>query len=301
LISDSHIYHNTGVGIFLDDVNLHQINICGNHISYNRLGGIRIERSEIRNLQITGNDIEYNNHKQFKTESEPTAEIYIDTTAENASVNEVTVASNTIQATSSPGGANIRIMEKKGQARPPGLWSISGNIIGSQENNVHLTGCHGITLSGNCIYSCENRNVLLEDCSQINLTGNNFRRHTPRAHTGVRIVDSQDCIISGCIIQDESEEGQKNGASLLELSSCKRINVQGVQLIDGAPWGLDVEDSEEININGCTIAGDLVDQRGTGAIRFRGKGEKNLISACLINGKVDLEELAGVTRVNTIE
>lgn len=301
LISDSHIYHNTGVGIFLDDVNLHQINICGNHISYNRLGGIRIERSEIRNLQITGNDIEYNNHKQFKTEPEPTAEIYIDTTAENASVNEVTVASNTIQATLSSGGANIRIMEKKGQARPPGLWSISGNIIGSQENNVHLTGCHGITLSGNCIYSCENRNVLLEDCSQINLTGNNFRRHTPRAHTGVRMVDSQDCIISGCIIQDESEEGQKNGASLLELSSCKRINVQGVQLIDGAPWGLDVEDSEEININGCTIAGDLVDQRGTGAIRFRGKGEKNLISACLINGKVDLEELAGVTRVNTIE
>jgi hypothetical protein len=301
LISDSHIYHNTGVGIFLDDVNLHQIIICGNHISYNRLGGIRIERSEIRNLQITGNDIEYNNHKQFKTEPEPTAEIYIDTTAEKASVNEVTVASNTIQATSSPGGANIRIMEKKGQDRPPGLWSISGNIIGSQENNVHLTGCYGITLSGNCIYSCENRNVLLEDCSQINLTGNNFRRHTPRAHTGVRMVDSQDCILSGCIILDESEEGQKNGASLLELSNCKRINVQGVQLIDGAPWGLDAEDSWEININGCTIAGDLVDQRGTGAIRFRGKGEKNLISACLINGKVDLQELAGVTRVNTIE
>ena len=28
VISDSHIYHNTGVGIYLDDVNLHQINIC---------------------------------------------------------------------------------------------------------------------------------------------------------------------------------------------------------------------------------------------------------------------------------
>ena len=193
-IHDSHIYHNTGVGVFLDGVNLHQINICGNHISYNRLGGIRIERSEVRNLQITGNDIEYNNHRAFGAEPEPTAEIYIDTTAERASVNEVTVASNTIQATFSPGGANIRIMEKKGQDRPPGLWAITGNIIGSQENNVHLTGCHGIVLSGNHIYSCELRNVLLEDCSQINLTGNNFRRHTPRAHTGVRMEASHDCI-----------------------------------------------------------------------------------------------------------
>ena len=54
LISHCHLYFNTGVGIFLDRVNLHQINIAGSHISYNRLGGIRIEGSEVRNLQITG-------------------------------------------------------------------------------------------------------------------------------------------------------------------------------------------------------------------------------------------------------
>ena len=33
LISDCHIYDNTGIGIFLDCVNLHQINIHGCHIS----------------------------------------------------------------------------------------------------------------------------------------------------------------------------------------------------------------------------------------------------------------------------
>ncbi len=81
-IHDSHIYHNTGVGVFLDGVNLHQTNISGNHISYNRLGGIRIERSQMYNLQITGNDIEYNNHRAFGAEPQPTAEIYIATTAE---------------------------------------------------------------------------------------------------------------------------------------------------------------------------------------------------------------------------
>ena len=149
LISHCHIYNNTGVGVFLDRVNLHQINIASNHISYNRLGGVRVESSQVFNLQITGNDIEYNNHRAYNTKPEPTAEIYIDTTTEGARVDEITVASNTIQATASPGGANIRIIGSRSKVRRPGLWTISGNLIGNQENNVHLSDCHGVVLSGN--------------------------------------------------------------------------------------------------------------------------------------------------------
>ncbi|CAN5173200.1 hypothetical protein BH23VER1_BH23VER1_36100 [soil metagenome] len=44
IISHCHIYHNSGVGIYLEGLNLHQISVVGSHISYNRLGGIRIER-----------------------------------------------------------------------------------------------------------------------------------------------------------------------------------------------------------------------------------------------------------------
>ncbi len=304
LISDSHIYHNTGVGVFLDGVNLHQINICGNHISYNRLGGIRIKNSEVRNLQITGNDIEYNNHRAFGTEPQPTAEIYIDTTAERASVNEVTVASNTIQATVSPGGANLRIVETPGPARPPGLWTVTGNIIGSQENNVHLTGCHGVVLSGNFIYSGGERNLLLEQCSQINVTGNSFRRHTPTAYTGVRLVDSQDCLLSGCTVQDEAPEGQASAASLLELVRCRRISVQGCQLLDGAPYGIDAEQCREVNINGCTLIDTRKEIRAQGAIRFRGQGANNLISSCTIGktraAALQLDAAAGVTVADSI-
>lgn len=299
LISDSHIYHNTGVGVFLDAVNLHQINISGNHISYNRRGGIRIEGSEIRNLQITGNDIEYNNFRAFGAEPSPTAEIYIDTTAEKASVNEVTIASNTIQATVSPGGSNIRIIEDPDESRPPGLYSISGNIIGSQENNVHLTGCYGVAISGNCIYSCGNRNLLIEKSSQITVTGNVFRRHTPRMHCGVRLVDSKDINLSGCTIQDESEEGQATGASLLELSKCKRINVQGCQLLDGHPYGVDAESCEQINLSGCTISGDRIKNRNEGAIRFRGNGKANIVSACTLNSAIEAGD--DVKIVNLVE
>ncbi|HIE95972.1 MAG TPA: hypothetical protein EYQ63_02920 [Fuerstia sp.] len=279
LISHCHIYHNTGVGIFLDRINLHQINIASSHISYNRLGGIRVEGSQVRNLQITGNDIEYNNHAAHKTEPEPTAEIYVDTTAPGASVNEVTIASNTIQATPSPGGCNIRIHESNGdKERPPGLWAVSGNIIGSQENNVHLTGCYGISISGNCIYSCSNRNLLIEDSRQINVGNNTFRRHTPAMGTGVRIVGSSDITLNGCSILDEHPEGQPSGASLLELVNCNRINISGSQLIDGVPCGLDAVDCSNVNVNGCSIHETRTARKSKHAVRFSGKGQGNLLA-----------------------
>ena len=302
LISHCHIYNNTGVGVFLDQVSLHQINIASNHISYNRLGGIRIEKSEVRNLQITGNDIEYNNHRAHGTDPEPTAEIYIDTSAEKASVNEITIASNTIQATSSPGGSNIFIREMGSHDRPPGLWAISGNIIGSQENNVHLIGCYGVVLSGNCIYSCSNRNLLLENCRQINVGGNSFRRHTPTMGTGIRLVKSTDCVLHGCTIRDEADEGQVSQASLLELEQCARINVQGCQMLDPAPYGIDVNKSDHVNISGCTVMDTREKPIMKGCIRFRGPGRGNLITASILGAPqeqaLQLDPAAGTTTAN---
>lgn len=288
LIANNHIYHNTGAGIRIDRCNLHQINISGNHISYNRVGGIRIEGSEVRNLQITGNDIEYNNHRAHESKPEPTAEIYVDTTGD-ASVNEVTIASNTIQATVSDGGANIRIKEDPDVGRPPGLWSIAGNIIGSQENNVHLTGCHGIVLSGNFIYSCGNRNLLIEDSSQVNVTGNSFRRHGTKFHTGIRIVRSKDIVLNGCTIQDHAKQGQTTGASLLELQNCQRVNLTGCQLLDGVPFGIDAKMCSQVCIASSTILDTRQKPLSKGSIRFSGKGSSNYIQSCILPKEGGLE------------
>ena len=274
LISHCHIYFNTGVGVYLNGVNLHQINIASSHISYNRLGGIRLERSEVRNLQITRNDIEYNNHKSHGAKPEPTAEIYIDTTAEGASVNEVTIASNTIQATGSLGGANIRIMEKPDSSRPPGLFAISGNIIGSQENNVHLTGCYGVAISGNTIYSCEHRNLFIEGSRLINISGNTFRRHTPRYGTGVRFTGCSDIAFTGCSILDETAESQPDLTALLELDRCKRINITGSQFLNGT-IGVDGKDCSHVTLTGNTVHDTRERPIAKHAIRFTGEGEGN--------------------------
>ena len=296
VISHCHLYFNTGVGIFLDGVNLHQINIASSHISYNRQGGIRIERSEVRNLQITGNDIEYNNFRAHKSEPEPTAEIYVDVTAEGASVNEVTIASNTIQATESPGGANIRIKEKPDASRPPGLFAISGNVIGSQENNVHLTGCYGIALSGNTIYSCGHRNLFIEDSQLVNVSGNTFRRHTPKYGTGVRFERSSDITFTGCAIHDESENGQPGLNALLELADCQRINVSGSQFLKGL-IGVEAMNCTQVALTGNTINDSREKPIAKHAVSFAGKDENHLVANNVI-GKTSGKPIVGVIRAS---
>ena len=282
LINGCHIYHNTGVGIHLDSLNLHQINIIGCHISYNRLGGIRIEDCEIRNLQITGNDIEYNNNRAFKVpgaDDLATAEIYID--VRKGSVREGTIASNTIQATYSKNGANIRFIGAgNDQNHRAGMWCITGNLIGSQETNVHLTSVRGISFTGNFIYSGHNRNLLVEDSKHINVTGNCFE-HNPDYElnelcTGVTFKNSEDCIITGTIIQDcqagkhtvpETVPISRQG--LLELINCRRFNVTGSQVFDGAPYGMYLENCSDTVISGCTVLDNRTDKKMQAAIHFK--------------------------------
>jgi hypothetical protein len=293
LISHCHIYNNKKVGIHLDRVDLHQTIITGSHISYCRLGGIRIEGSEIRNLQITGNDIEYNNNKPHKVpgaDTEPTAEIYVD--CRTGSVREGTIASNTIQSTYSPGGANIRFIgNSPEQNHKAGLWTIAGNLIGSQENNIHLTSARGMAISGNVIYSGHSRNLLLENCRNMAIGANVFD-HNPdydpkELCTGIRLVDCVDCSLSGLVIQDcqagrhtVADAGAQERHGLIELVRCRRVNLSGVEILEGAPYGLFVDECSDTLVSGSSILDGRSPPLMQAAVRWQGKGAGNLIANC---------------------
>jgi hypothetical protein len=265
LVSHCHVYRNTGIGIFLDGVNLHQAIVASSHVSYCRLGGIRIDGGEIRNLQITGNDIEYNTNAALGVPQghEPTAEIWID--AREGSIREGTIVSNTIQATATPGGANIRFIGAGPRgSHKVGMWTISGNLIGSQSTNIHLTAGLGFAISGNYLYSGHERTILLEDCRAIAL-GSNCIGHNPdygdrELSTGIRLVDCRDCTITGLLIQDALagrntvvDAVPTRKEALVELVRCGRVTLSGCQLLEGTPAGLLVEDSDDVLVTGCTI------------------------------------------------
>ena len=294
LIDHCHVYHNTGVGVHFDRVNLHQANIVGSHISYCRRGGIRIEGSEIRNLQITGNDIEYNNfrsHPHFHPDA--TADITID--AREGSIREGTITGNTIQATFSPGGANIRMLGNSPQVNhKAGLWTITGNLIGSQESNIHLDSVRGVTITGNVLYSGHSRNLLIENSRNI-VVGTNIFDHNPdydpnELCTGIRLVDSVDCVLSGLLIQDcrtgthtVKDAGPQTRAGLLELIRCRGINLSGSQILDGTPHGLFIEECRDTLVSGCSILDRREKPLMQSAIHWHGPGEGNLVTGCRVS------------------
>lgn len=287
LISHCHIYHNRGLGVFFDRLNLHQAIITGSHISYCARGGIAIVGSEIRNLQITGNDIEYN----FDLDGPQAADILIDARAEGSSVREGTIASNTIQAKYSPGGANVRMVGFGRELNhKAGMFTISDNLIGSQETNVHLVACRGVVVSGNVVYSGHRRNLEIDGSRNI-VVGNNSFDHNPdygvrELCTGVRLADSVDCTFSGSIIHD-CQQGEHTVAGapplvrdgLLEIVRCQRVNVSGCQVLDGQPYGIYVEDSSYLNLTGTSVLETRAEKKTRASIRLRGAGRGNLLAS----------------------
>jgi len=249
LISDCHVYHNSGVGLFFDHVNLHQTNVHGCHISYCKQGGIQIVGSEIRNLQICSNDIEYN----YDLNAKSSADVLLD--CRHGTIREGTIVGNTIQARQSPNGANVRLMGMTSTA--VGLFAITGNLLGSQDAVLHLQSCRGVVVAANCIYSGYTYAILAEDAEHLVISGNSID-HNPeyRGKSTDRIVfrKCRGVSVSG-VIQQHTLEPQEQPPASMEIQDCENVNVIGCQVLNARQRGILVERCRTVRVADCTIRG----------------------------------------------
>jgi len=271
MISECHIYHCSGTGIYLDSVNLHQINISGCHISYCDGGGILIRRSEIRNCQITGNDIEYN----YSQGKQNPVDIHVDCSL-GGSVREGTICGNTIQSVHGPGGANIRFSGFPGNNMKAGLWSITGNHISNQTLNIHLDHTHGITISGNTFIRPGDRHMVIGNSDNLVLSANVFDYNSDYFPAGVPVrggITLTEChhVILGESIFDRVENGSEERGGVLDIYNCSDITVQGCHILDYKFRGIDVENSLNVRVTGCNIRCADDKRKAQVAIEMRGK------------------------------
>ena len=163
IIANCHLYHNADVGVYLDDVNLHQINVLGSHISYNAGGGVVVRDGNVRNLQISGCDIEGN----MPTDQTPTraANIWIDVSGSpddaDRSIAEIAITGCTIQhaanysgdeaMTTAPGGANIRLSGKA--IYPIDSVTITGNVLSDTTHNIDIAHSVDVTIGSNTFFA----------------------------------------------------------------------------------------------------------------------------------------------------
>lgn len=261
IITGSHVYNCSGVGVFFDHVNLHQAIVTGSHISYCKGGGLRVFGGEVRNLQITGNDIEYN----YDTEAAASADVWIDVA--DGSVEEGTISGNTIQARTSPNGANIRFEapvkpEARGRA---GLWTITGNLIGSQTTNIHLKNVTGVAITGNHIYTGVENAIYLEGARHIVVSGNSLDQDHNRGKdlaNGVRIENCDGVLFEGNLVSDACAGDDARGGAVSVLNSRETL-IADCQVFEPRKRGVYVENSRNTTIAGCQI----LERNRAGAMR----------------------------------
>jgi hypothetical protein len=259
IVSDCHVYENRGIGIFLDAVNLHQINVTGCHVSYCDDGGIVCKAGEVRNLQITGCDIE-SNQGQMRP---PTANVLIDSTG--GSNAEVAITGNTIQHNhNAAGSANIRIKGpaarkvKDTEEMREGHVTITGNVVSDVKVNVHLEEARGVVITGNTFWTAYEWNLLAERCSFVTVGPNNFDRN-PR-YAGEERPDTTNAmsfsVCADCTLTGFTLSRTRAKAAALVLASCERFNVSNLSILDCDGIGMLLSDVTNSRVSGCLVRDD---------------------------------------------
>lgn len=258
IISDCHFYENRGIGLFLDDVNLHQINVANSHISYNQAGGVVVIGGNVRNLQITGCDIEAN----MPETDQPTtaANILLDVSGfaddKNRSIAEVAITGCTIQHSSNyrskdfaqlaPGGANLRLLGNVNY--PIDSVTITGNIIGDAALCFDFIHTADLTLTGNTLMAPNPDFLHFRDSARFVIQGNTFH---PRefARPGRLVFERcADSIISNNIFRKlEAPDG------VVVLQECTGLSL-GSNVLAQCSSGIRIVSSHRISLQDWMIS-----------------------------------------------
>lgn len=302
LISASHIYNNRGVGVFLDHVNLHQINVAGSHISYCQQGGIVSVGGEVRNLQVSGSDIEGN----MAPDQKPTANILLDSTG--GSIAEVAITGCTLQHESpSPDSANVRILGEGvgGLKNVPGKTKeghvvIAGNVFSDVKVNVDVQHARGVTVTGNTFWMGYEYNLRVEHSEHVVVGPNDFQRN-PRYDYGdstttknaILFRDCADCTLTGLHMHNV-----KGVPAAVTLERCRRFNVVGCTILDCQCDGMRLKDVSDSRVSDCLIQSDLpVDGKAYRSFVVEG-GKGNLFANNLFGGGAVIPRESGVSTGN---
>jgi hypothetical protein len=275
IIADCHIYENQGVGVYYDNVNLHQSNITNCHISYCDGGGVVSRQGNVRNIHIAGCDLESN----MSPEAPATANVLIDCSNSAYGTAEVAITGCTIQHNNpSPDSANIRIL---GGSLPSGSnknvqegnVAITGNVLSDVQVNVHLRDCRGVTISGNTFWQGYRHNLLIEQCSSVVMGANNFDRNPRYSYGNTSQANNGGAHVTNV---------WRDPAGLL-IENCRRMNITGCTILNCDNVGLLLRNVVESRVSDCLIRDDREDSTSVPLLVVGGRG--NQIIDNLINGR----------------
>ncbi len=276
VVANCHFYENRGVGLYLDDVDLHQINVGNCHVSYNGGGGIVVRAGNVRNLHVSGCDLESN----MADDGPPTANILLDSRGGAHGTAEVAVTGCTIQHNhTGPESANIRIIGSDARDRRWGHVTIADNVLSDVQVNIDLRHARGVTIVGNTFWMGFQYDLRAVDCSNLVLSANNFDRNPSYAYGvaaeakgGILLEECRDSTLTALHLN-----GVHTHPAAIAIRGGSRLNLAQCTILDSEQAGMLVEDLANSRITGCMIRNDAEEAGPWTALVMRG-GEGNHVS-----------------------
>ena len=287
-ISNCHLYGNRGAGLYLDDVDLHQINVANSHISYNRGGGIVVRGGNVRNLHVTGCDLEANmpdddtptttanilldqsngarlprQKPATKTDSETqsgaarrhtTSPGGLNVERKNHSIAEVAITGCTIQHSAHYGKKKIapggaNIRIRGDERHRVNMVTITGNVLSDTTTHVHLDHVMDVTLTGNTFFTTEPTDLMIEHSQRVIVTGNAFNPREAGAIGGIVVRNSTHCLLTSLTLHNiRAAEG------CIQLEECEFCRLSNCVLSNPAR-GISLKNCRHCVVSGCTISG----------------------------------------------
>lgn len=285
-IDQVHIYNNRGVGIFFDQVNLHQSNITGSHISYNELGGIVIAGGDVRNVHITGCDIEAN----MSETPGYRANVWVECVRGSGA--EIAITGCTIQHTANvPNSANIVFVggdELDSNSPRWGHLTIADNILTDAHHNIWLKNSRGVTITGNTFGEGHQEHLLVEKCESVVVGANVFDRNPP--YYATKAKDSRDVLLfrecKDCVLQGLLLKGISTKEGVIQFERCSGINLQGSSILDHGEIGISLLDCRDCWVTGCMFRAS---ESTSAAIKERGTSVGNGLTNNRVSSSPELK------------
>jgi hypothetical protein len=269
LITACHFYHNTGIGVFYDNVNLHQSNIVGSHISYNGGGGVVSVGGNVRNLHIGTCDIEGNHAK----DGPPSANVMLD--SRGGSIGEVAITGCTLQHThKSPDSANIRIigsgtdaslLRRAGREHTrEGNVTITANVFSDVQVNVDIHHSRGVTVTGNTFWEGFQHDLVVADSGNVVVTGNNFDRNPRYLVNGNDNAEMNGIVFLRCedsILNNNVISGVWKQRAAVDIEACNRLQISHNSVLDSDGVGLRLDQVTNSMVSGNIIRDDREEEK----------------------------------------
>lgn len=245
IVANCHLYKNRGIGLFLDDQNLHQVNVTGCHISYNAHGGVVVRAGCMRNLQISGCDIEANRYN-----------VLCDSAGGSCGSAEVAVVGCTIQHGGGDDSVNVRFVGTDDDGRAWGHLTVADNVMSDVHCNIDIRDACDVSLVGNTMWTGYDYNLRIVNSANVvigpNVLGRNPKyRDEEKADNRVELINCQDVTVTGLHVH-----AVRRAEAGVVLRGCRRVNLTGASILDCDATGLLLEEVRLSRVSDCLIRND---------------------------------------------